>query len=52
MKHTNKFMLIPYVKPLENSEDPKVMQLDEEMSSILDFKKIDFDEKIKLYNTT
>lgn len=52
MKHATKLMVVPYVKPLENPVESKVLELDNEMSSIINDSKLNFDDKVKLYNQT
>jgi hypothetical protein len=50
MKYSNKYMLVPYVKPIESIEENKVVSLDNHMESILNQKGLDISTKIKLYN--
>lgn len=52
MKHATKLMVVPYVKPFENPVESKVLELDNEMSSIINDSKLNFDDKVKLYNQT
>ena len=53
MKHTNKFMIVPYINNATNPNDPiekYLISLDEEMTTILNRKDISPQEKLSLYN--
>jgi hypothetical protein len=53
MKYANKFMVVPYVKPVDfKPQETKIQTLDDEMTGILDNKKIDTDTKLKIYHNT
>ncbi len=48
----NKFMVVPYVPPIKDPQETKILELDDEMSSILDNKKIQLEDKIRSYSQT
>ena len=50
MKYATKFMVVPYVPRLENSDEKFLTNLDSEMSRILTNQKMSTDEKVKMYN--
>jgi hypothetical protein len=50
MKYATKFMMVPYVKPLDtHPQQTKIQSLDEEMSGILDNKTFDKNTKLQMY---
>lgn len=52
MNHATKFMIVPYVRPVPNPQEAKIIALDEEMSAIVNNKKLDIEEKVALYKDT
>jgi hypothetical protein len=48
MQFASKFMLVPFVKPIEDPEQSYLSSLDQEMTAILN-SKLKQDEKITLY---
>lgn len=45
-------MVVPYVNHIQDPIDKYLVELDEEMSSILNRKDLSVDEKLTLYNKT
>ena len=45
-----KYMLVPYVRPIEKNTDTKVQELDSLMSTIVGNQKINIGDKVRLYN--
>ena len=49
MKYANKFVLVPYVKPIESVYTLKLNDLDREMSQVLNNNSLDVFSKVRLY---
>jgi hypothetical protein len=45
-------MVVPYVPPIKDPEETKILELDDAMSSILENKKIQLEDKIRSYSQT
>lgn len=52
MKYATKLMVVPYVPKLENPSEKYLVDLDSEMSKVLNDKNLQIDQKVKLYNQT
>jgi hypothetical protein len=50
MQYAKKFMLVPYVKPMLDPEEQKIIELDSSMTSILNDKKLKLSQKLDNYN--
>ena len=50
MKFANKLMVVPFVNKIENPTEKYLVDLDDQMSSILLQKNVSIDEKVKLYS--
>jgi hypothetical protein len=46
----NKFMVVPYVKPIARASDSRVNDLDGEMTSVMANPNLSIEEKIRMYN--
>ena len=50
MKFAKKFMVVPFVKQLENPDEKYLTDIDSDMSKILNQENLSVDQKLKLYN--
>jgi hypothetical protein len=50
MSNFSKWMVVPYVKPIERPADSKVQELDKQMSMILSNPKLSIYEKVQMYS--
>lgn len=50
MKYAKKYMVVPYIKKLENPDEKYVSDLDRDIGDVLTDSSKSIDEKVKLYN--
>ncbi len=50
MKHTRKYMVVPYINPLEKPTESAIQDLDKNMTDVITDKNLSPDNKMKLYS--